>query len=110
MPRFRRHHLPGRDDLHRELRAGRRARLGLEGYLRRRIGRQGPHHELRHPGPVLTQRGRRTYMVGELFNLPLVSECVDWARYLIRRHFAPGASASSAGPTAVQRSPSLAAV
>ena len=56
------------------------------------------------------QGRRRTYMVGELFNLPLVSECVDWARYLIRRHFAPGASASSAAPTAVQRSPSLAAV
>ena len=26
--------------------------------------------------------------VGELFNLPLVSECVDWARYVVRRHFA----------------------
>ena len=26
-------------------------------------------------------------MVGELFNLPLVSECVDWARYVVRRHF-----------------------
>jgi hypothetical protein len=33
-------------------------------------------------------QGRRNmYMVGEVFNLPLVSECVDWARYLIRRHF-----------------------
>ena len=27
------------------------------------------------------------YMVGEVFNLPLVSECIDWARYLVRQHF-----------------------
>lgn len=33
------------------------------------------------------QGRKRTFMVGEVFNLPLVSECVDWARYLIRRHF-----------------------
>lgn len=26
-------------------------------------------------------------MVGEVFNLPLVSECIDWARYLVRQHF-----------------------
>ena len=39
------------------------------------------------------QGRKRTYYVGEIFNLPLVSECVDWARYLVRRHFkaaAPG--------------------
>ena len=37
-------------------------------------------------------------MVGEVFNLPLVSECVDFARYLIRRHFpAAGATAASGG-------------
>ena len=34
------------------------------------------------------QGQRRMHMVGEVFNLPLVSECVDWARYIIRRAFA----------------------
>ena len=41
------------------------------------------------------QGQRRTLMVGEVFNLPLVSECVDFARYIIRRHMnveAPGRS------------------
>jgi hypothetical protein len=33
------------------------------------------------------QGTQRTTFVGELFNLPLVSECIDWARYLIRRQF-----------------------
>ena len=33
------------------------------------------------------QGRKHTYMVGEIFNLPLVSECVDFARYLIRREF-----------------------
>jgi hypothetical protein len=43
------------------------------------------------------QGQRRTLMVGEVFNLPLVSECVDFARYIIRRHMnveAPGRSTS----------------
>ena len=39
------------------------------------------------------QGRKRTYMVGEVFNLPLVSECVDWARYLVRRHFKPAGGA-----------------
>ena len=43
------------------------------------------------------QGKRRTYMVGEVFNLPLVSECVDFARYLIRRSFR-SASGESAAP------------
>jgi len=34
--------------------------------------------------------------VGELFNLPLVSECVDWARYVVRRHFTPVGGATGA--------------
>ena len=49
-----------------------------------------PAHELRsnvHQRLDALQGRRHTFMVGELFNLPLVSECVDWARYLIRRHF-----------------------
>lgn len=49
-----------------------------------------PAHELRsnfHKRLDALQGQKRTYMVGEIFNLPLVSECVDWARYLIRRHF-----------------------
>lgn len=33
------------------------------------------------------QGKRRTTYVGEIFNLPLVSECVDWSRHLIRRKF-----------------------
>jgi hypothetical protein len=33
------------------------------------------------------QGQRRTTYVGEIFNLPLVSECVDWSRHLIRRKF-----------------------
>ena len=35
------------------------------------------------------QGRRRTHYVGEVFNLPTVSECIDFARYVIRRHFAP---------------------
>ncbi|KAJ1638943.1 hypothetical protein T492DRAFT_940320 [Pavlovales sp. CCMP2436] len=35
------------------------------------------------------QGGRGTYYVGEICNLPLVSECIDFARYLVRRCFAP---------------------
>mmetsp|Transcript_20944 Transcript_20944/g.38907 ORF Transcript_20944/g.38907 Transcript_20944/m.38907 type:complete len:602 (-) Transcript_20944:95-1900(-) len=49
-----------------------------------------PADELRgnfHKRLDALQGQKRTYMVGEIFNLPLVSECVDWARYLIRRHF-----------------------
>ena len=42
------------------------------------------------------QGRRRTFMVGELFNLPLVSECVDWARYVVRRHFTPVGGATGA--------------
>ena len=41
------------------------------------------------------QGRKRTVMVGEVFNLPLVSECVDWARYLIRRHFGGGSVRSA---------------
>ena len=41
------------------------------------------------------QGQRRMFMVGEVFNLPLVSECVDWARFLIRRSFAAGAGATA---------------
>lgn len=33
------------------------------------------------------QGKRRTTYVGEIFNLPLVSECIDWSRHLIRRQF-----------------------
>lgn len=33
------------------------------------------------------QGKRRMYMVGEVFNLPLVSECIDYARYLVRNQF-----------------------
>ena len=33
------------------------------------------------------QGKRRTVMVGEVFNLPLVSGRVDWARYVVRREF-----------------------
>ena len=50
-----------------------------------------PAEELRanfHQRLDALQGRRRTFMVGEVFNLPLVSECVDWARYLVRRHFA----------------------
>ena len=43
------------------------------------------------------QGRRRTYMVGEIFNLPLVSECVDWARFLVRRHFKPAAGSGGGG-------------
>jgi hypothetical protein len=49
-----------------------------------------PANELRanfHRQLDTLQGRKRTYMVGEVFNLPLVSECVDWARYLVRRHF-----------------------
>ena len=42
------------------------------------------------------QGQRRTHMVGEIFNLPLVSECVDWARYLIRREFGRAAKPQQA--------------
>ena len=41
------------------------------------------------------QGKRRTVMVGEVFNLPLVSECVDWARYVVRREFPRVAEASA---------------
>lgn len=40
------------------------------------------------------QGRKRMVMVGEIFNLPLVSECVDWARYLVRREFATGGHAT----------------
>ena len=33
------------------------------------------------------QGARRMHMVGEVFNLPLVSECIDFARYLMRERF-----------------------
>jgi hypothetical protein len=42
------------------------------------------------------QGRRHTYMVGEVFNLPLVSECVDFSRYLIRREFGPTADPPAA--------------
>lgn len=51
-----------------------------------------PAEELRanfHQRLDALQGRRRMFMVGEVFNLPLVSECVDWARFLIRRHFGP---------------------
>ena len=41
------------------------------------------------------RRVTRTVMVGEVFNLPLVSECVDWARYVVRREFPRVAEASA---------------
>ena len=43
----------------------------------------------------ISGRKRRTVMVGEVFNLPLVSECVDWARYVVRREFPRVAEASA---------------
>lgn len=56
------------------------------------------------------QGKRRTLMVGEIFNLPLVSECVDFARYLMRRHFAPaGGAGGGAGVTSALRSGGAAA-
>ena len=44
-------------------------------------------------------------MVGEVFNLPLVSECVDWARYLIRRQFAKGRTGAPPQPPQSNLSP-----
>ena len=53
------------------------------------------------------QGQRRMLMVGEVFNLPLVSECVDFARYIIRRHMnveAPGRGTSPAASDRPSRS------
>lgn len=53
------------------------------------------------------QGRKRTYYVGEIFNLPLVSECVDWARYLIKRHFRdvrpPPSARGASAPTIMRR-------
>ena len=59
-----------------------------------------PAHELRanfHRQLDELQGKKRMYMVGEVFNLPLVSECVDWARYLVRRFFKAAAASPSDG-------------
>lgn len=48
------------------------------------------------------QGQRRMLMVGEVFNLPLVSECVDWARYLIRRHFGDSGKAAMRAASAAK--------
>jgi len=42
------------------------------------------------------QGERNTYYVGEVLNLPLVSECIDFARYIVRRCFAPVPAVASA--------------
>lgn len=51
---------------------------------------------------------KRTHLVGEIFNLPLVSECVDFARYLIRREFGGRGRSSGRGGGALSTSPSAA--
>ena len=38
------------------------------------------------------------HMVGEVFNLPLVSECIDFARYLMRERFGRKPRAMGAAP------------
>eukprot|EP00965_Chrysotila_dentata_P193322 6175692-Pleurochrysis_carterae.AAC.4 len=45
------------------------------------------------------QGRKRTYLVGEIFNLPLVSECVDWSRYLIKKFFKDQRNVSPRGTT-----------
>ena len=68
--------------------------------------RQNLHQEL-----DALQGRKRTYMVGEIFNLPLVSECVDFARYLIRREFGRGVDGDRASKrAAVANSPQPAGV
>jgi glycine/D-amino acid oxidase-like deaminating enzyme len=68
--------------------------------------RQNLHQEL-----DALQGRKRTYMVGEIFNLPLVSECVDFARYLIRREFGRGGDGDRASKrAAVANSPQPAGV